>query len=145
MAGEVFYLVTAAEVKRIRKDPAAVRALDIPDRRSLRLEQVSYNIDCALEIIRQETDTGPVALAVSLENDIGSAHTPVKHVTAGRAAEVARALAAVSRELFIEAFQEANCECGPDLAEECHLYFKELVQFYAEAAKRKKAVVKTIY
>ena len=59
--------------------------------------------------------------------------------------QIARALEGVSKEMFKEAFEMANHGCEPGLCESCYGSFKELAEFFEHAAKKRRAVVKTIY
>jgi len=145
MAGEIFYLVTVAEVKEIKKSPEKIRSFDRNARNCLDLEHVGYNIDLALEYLADQLNQPSLGVAVSCEMDVGSSDCPVRHTPAKRAAEIAKALSVVSKALFLEAFDIANPGCEPDLGEYCFNHFKDLAEFFEDAAKKRKAVVKTIY
>ena len=145
MAGEIFYQVTAAEVREIRKDPEKIRSFDRGARTCLDLEHVGYNIDLALEYLADQLKQPALGVAVSCEKDIGSSDCPVRHTPAKSAAKIAKALSGVSKALFLEAFDIANPGCEPDLGEFCFDHFKDLAEFFEGAAKKRKAVVKTIY
>jgi hypothetical protein len=145
MAGEIFYQVTVAEVREIKKDPEKIRSFDRRARTCIALEHAGYNIDLALEYLADRLNLPALGSAVSCEMDVGSSDCPVRHTPAKSTAEIAKALSAVSKALFLEAFDIANPGCEPDLGEYCFAHFKDLAEFFEDAAKKRKAVVKTIY
>ncbi len=144
MGGDIFWLASPAEVKELKEDPSRVKRYKMKSRRGLDLGPDGYVIDTVLCHLMDMTGDEPLALAVKGGQDIGGDETVMSFLPAARARAVAEALAAVDRDGFEEAMCKIAGTCH-DLTGTYFPLFQDLLEFYRDAAREKKAVVKTIY
>jgi len=144
MGGDIFYMVTAAEAKLLKKEPQKIWEYDRNQVRHVDLGLYGYHIDAALEYARDEVDDDALSLAVHGGKEIGGPEVAIKTLSSKDVAAVSSALDKIDKEMLGNALCNAFGTCN-DIETDCYSSFQALADFYKDAAAKRKTVVKTIY
>lgn len=145
MAGEYLFAVTASELKEIRKDPARAKKLDRNKHRHADIGTEGYYIEAALAYLADEGGLSNIEVAVSGFMSGGDPGFPLSYMDSKRVRETALALPLVSKDMFKEACGCSAAGCDEDAIEDMHRIFKHMAEFFEDAARARRSVVRFMY
>ncbi len=142
MAGEIFYMVKAAEAKNFKKDPESIWDLERDKVAHLDMGIRGYELDAALSELSAEGSL--LHIAVAGGDDIGGPSCHIRYLAPGKVKDIASELEGVDMEELHNAFCRMN-PSGDEGFEGCRECFQDLVALFKEASRKKMGIVKTIY
>ncbi len=144
MSGMVFYHVSAAEAKELKKSPKKLSSLTKKGRPKADIGEAGFQIDLALSYIQEKTNKPVLAYAIGGGDLIGNDNYFIRHHIAKRVKEIAAELEKITRQDFVEAFMVIGTS-PDDMDDLIWRPFILLKEFYTDASKKRKAVIETIY
>jgi len=145
MAGMVFYQISAAEVKELKKSPQKLSSLiKNKDRPKIDIGEAGFQIDLILSYIQEKINEPALADAIGGGNLIGNDNYLIKDHLAKEVKEITAALKKVTKDDFIEACMVIGASAD-DMEDLAWKPLISLTEFYTDASKKRKAIIETIY